>query len=133
MTATQLELPGVPWTYHRGLPDLASSPYLHLVRSVLDPPETKARGCPNGVASRAPRRKSDGAGEDWCARLLALFADGEARTFNTACVQLTGMTADRWYRTPVDAALWSLVEDGSLAWACEMGSVFFVAASAVTW
>lgn len=115
------------WTYHFGLPDRSGmAKYLHLARSPYDLEETKARGAGKREADHWKRTDSV---ETFRQRIADLFQDGEPRTFNTICVELTGTTADVWFEKAPDAALWSLVEDLALVWAQELGAVWFLPAS----
>lgn len=121
-----------PWTYHRGLPDRSgAAKYLHLVMWAHDPTETRARG--------EEARKTNARGPDWqtkvaieeqarAAILDLLASDHEPRTFNCLTMQLFGSGASGFIDTPTEAALWGLVEEGRLWWACEEDCVFFALA-----
>lgn len=129
------------WTYHRGLPDrTGSSVYTHLIRSKYDPKETMARGRleydeeGNVIGGRDPLHwKKTKSVEEFKKGILDLFADGEPRTFNAICIELTGATSDVWLDKPIDQALWALVKDHSLAWANGDGAIFFIDSKFVNW
>ena len=119
------------WTYHRGMPNRRGlRKFTHLIRSPYDPDETMARG----KANRDPthwQKTADAV--TWSRRIARLMRDARPRTFNAICVELTGTNGDVWHTKPQDLALWSLVRQGRLAWACEEGAVFFCDSSFVNW
>lgn len=124
------------WTYHRGLPDRTGmAAYLHLVRGPHDPRETKARGAAARAAGeRKPSwQKRMGTAEEWCERIVAVFADGRGpRTFNALCVQLTGTTADVVFGSAIDEGLWLACERGLIAWT-PTRPVYWIDAASVKW
>lgn len=132
-----------PWTYHRGLPDRSGlSRYTHLIRSKYDPEETMARGrlkydeAGNVVSGRDPTHwKSDKQRSVpvFMAEIRKLLSDGNPRTFNRICVELTGTTADVMLEKPIDEALWELVAEKSIAWSNSEGAVFFTNTEFVNW
>lgn len=140
----QLELfesPPLTMSYYRGLPDRSGiRKYLHLVRWWGDPKETMARGSlkiddegsQTGRDSRHWMKNKTSVAEyrDWIVKLLE---DGEPRTFNSICVELTGTTADVWFEKAPDEALWSLVEDELVVWASAVSCTFFTLTRHVTW
>jgi hypothetical protein len=89
--------------------------FVHLIRGPSDPAEM-----PRGVTSErrerwgvAPHRKLDGTRVGhWTGPLLKLIREQPELTFNALCVTLTGLTADVAFGTPLDDALWALVERG---------------------
>lgn len=125
------------WTYHRGMPERSGgAAYLHLVRWRHDPPETVARGAAaRSGGARAPgsSKRAGGTVDAARAAIAALLEDGEPRTFNCIAVQLVGLTADAVTDSPLEVALWAMVEDGTVAWACEDGCVFWTLARCVVW
>lgn len=124
------------YTYHRGVPQRdGTAIYTHLIRSRFDAPETLGRGFTNGKANG---RKHDHwrhtfSVDEYKKKIAKLMKDGDALTFNSICVELTGTTADVWFGKPPDKALWALVKDGTLAWAQEEGCIFFIDSSYVNW
>lgn len=120
------------WTYRRGMPDRAGvAKYLHLVMWKHDPKESRARG--------AEARKTGARGVDWQSKVATeeqarasivalLESDRQPRTFNCMCMQLHGSGASGFLETPTEAALWGLVAEGRLWWACEEDCVFFALA-----
>jgi hypothetical protein len=79
-----------------------------------------------GRKDRAPHRTlaMSTTVEGWRARLLAHLADRQPRTFNRLGVELLDQTADMLYRSVVDRALWSLVDDQLLEHTLEV-PIFF--------
>lgn len=123
------------WTYHFGVPNRSGAQiYVHLIRWKHDPDETLARGFTGGIDDRgripngrAPNHWRHTQPVDvWKERILHLLHDGEPRTFNRICVELTGTTADVWHTKEPDEALWALCEEELVAWACEEGCVFWL-------
>lgn len=117
------------WVYHFGLPDRSGTfKYIHLIRSKHDPDETMARGS----KARDPLHwKKTASVDEYKLAIMKLMSDGEPRTFNAICVELTKTTADVWLDKEPDKALWSLVEERKLVWACELGATFFLDANAL--
>lgn len=137
----ELEAETPTWQYHAGLPARDGlAKYTHLIRWGGDPKETMGRG-------REGRKDADEQGvsggrssthwkrthsvEVYKQKITELLTDGRSRTFNCICVQLTGTTADVWFEKAPDIALWSLVEEGKLCWAQELGVIFFLDSSFV--
>lgn len=88
---------------------------VHLIRAPGDPDETIKRGRKNGhdpVGWKKKRRTNSVA--DWKRLMMERMRDGRRRTFNKLMVELSGRTADFWFETPADMALWELVEEGLL-------------------
>lgn len=124
--------------YYAGLPDRSGlTAYTHLIRH------------PSDAARESRESRRERAGEDastewkattggtvasWVERIEQLMADGEPRTFNAICLELTGgrMTADVCGGKAPDVALWALVESTRLRWGCADGVVLFIHESAVT-
>lgn len=118
------------WTYRCGVPSRAGlAQFTHLIRWEGDGSETMARG--SGGRDPLHWRKA-GTKAQFVESIRALMRDGKARTFNRICIEMTGTTADVWFKKAPDDALWSLVGSGELWWACEEGAVFFIHESAVT-
>lgn len=118
------------WNYQRGLPDRSGMfRYTHLIQSKYDPDETMGRG-----RDRDPLHWKKIAGVEHFEQAIAsLMADGEPRTFNAICVQITGTNGNVWFEKAPDQALWILVEKGLLAWTCTEGATFFLDSSRVEW
>lgn len=118
------------WEYHFGMPDRDGlGRYTHLIMSKLDPEETMLRG--SKVRDPNHWRKTYSV-EEWQERILHHLRDGEPRTFNAICVELTGTTANIWMDEPPDQALWSLCEENLIAWSCNLGAVFWLRSDFVT-
>lgn len=135
--SAQLELALPDWTYHRGMPDrTGAARYTHLIRWRFDPRETMARGKgarDAGLRLPGAAKRAGGTVTDSRARILDLLSDGEPRTFHCIAVQLTGQDASALMGSPLEVALWSLVEDETVAWACEDGATFFLPSTFVEW
>lgn len=117
------------WTYLCGMPDRSGmSRFTHLIRWSGDSEETMARGAGNRDPLHWRKTKSVDA---FVEGIRALMLDGEPRTFNRICIEMTGATSDVWLDSPIDVALWRLVASRELWWACEDGAVFFLHQSAV--
>lgn len=89
--------------------------FVHLIRAPGDPDESIKRGRKNGhdpVGWKKTRKVNDV--EQWMELMLVHMHDGKRRTFNKLMVELTGRTADFWFETEADKALWRLVEEGLL-------------------
>lgn len=90
--------------------------YLHIVRAPDDPDRSA------GPREGGPRRKDSAphttanrsSVQDHGAEILAHLADDVPRTFNRICVEVWDKTADIFYGTKVDAALWALVATGQI-------------------
>lgn len=129
------------WKYNRGIPNRRGlTKYTHLIRSERDPTETMAHGgakyddAGNLISGRDPLHwKKTKSVEEFKKGILELLEDGEPRTFNAICVELTGTTADVWFDKPIDQALWALVKDETLAWSNSEGAVFFLLSKFVKW
>lgn len=125
------------WVYRRGMPDRSGlAAYLHLVRWRHDPPETVARGAAaRETGERAPgaAKRAGGTVDEARAAIERLLADAEPRTFHCIAVQVAGLAADVVTGSPLEAALWAMAADGTLAWACEEGCVFWTLARCVEW
>ncbi len=131
------------WTYHRGLPDRSDlSRYTHLIRSKYDPEETMEHGAlkhdaeGNVVGGRDPthwKTSKQRSVPVFMAEIRKLLSDGNPRTFNRICVELTGTTADVMLEKPIDEALWELVAEESIAWSNAEGAVFFTNTEFVNW
>lgn len=125
------------WTYRRGMPDRSGlAAYLHLVRWRHDPPETVARGAAaraSGLRAPGAAKRTGGTVEEARSAIAALLADREPRTFHCIAVQLAGVAADALEGSPLERALWAMCADGTLAWACEDGCVFWTLAELVEW
>jgi hypothetical protein len=95
--------------------------YAHLARAPGDPERT-----PRGARRDGPDPDGRDRGAAWRRKLVGtkpedheepivgLLSDGAPRTFNAIGVELYDKTADLLFETPVDAALWCLVERGVL-------------------
>lgn len=69
-----------------------------------------------GRKDKAPHRTAEATPVDvWREKLVALMADGTPRTFNRMCVELLDQEASIHHGSPVQDALWALVEEGRLA------------------
>jgi hypothetical protein len=97
--------------------------YVHLIRSPEDPERTeRPRG---GRPDRAPHRTLELTTVDhWKREILRLLSDGVPRTFNRLGVELLDQTADMLLDSPVDRALWELVEASLLEHTME-GPIYF--------
>lgn len=130
------ESPPEFYTYYRGVPARKGIlRYTHLIWSKFDPPETLGRGFKNGkkLGRAVDHWKRTFSVNEYKKKISELMKDGNARTFNRICVELTGTTASVWFEKEPDKALWALVEDGTLAWAQEEGCIFFVDSNFVNW
>lgn len=98
--------------------------FTHLVRAKDDPEERKARGQQPGrdVTPHKTLQKTSAA--EWRRRLLEHMADGQPRTFNRLCVEMTGHTADVCFQLGPDLALWQLVADGLAEHTIDLPVVF---------
>lgn len=125
------------WTYHRGMPDRSGlADFTHLIRWKHDPEETVARGAKAREAGlRAPgsAKRAGGSVPEARAAIEKLLSDGEPRTFHCIAVQLVGLDASAVVGSPLELALWDLVKDETLAWACEEDVVFWTLARFVDW
>jgi hypothetical protein len=81
--------------------------YVHLIRGV-DDMERRARYKGQDKAPHLTAKKTSQ--ETWERLLLAVLSDGEPRTFNAICLELTEKTADVMFSTPLNDALWRLCE-----------------------
>jgi PAS domain-containing protein len=87
--------------------------YVHLIRAP-DDPERSPRPV-GGRQDRAPHLTLAKASPASCVELLlCLLADGIPRTFNRMAVELFDHTADIVFGSPLDEALWHLVDDERL-------------------
>jgi hypothetical protein len=88
--------------------------YLHIIRGADDPERSpRPKG---GVRDKAPHltlRRTTTV-EGWKTQIERLLEDGRPRTFNAIGVELLDQTADTLLDSPVDHALWSLVDAGAL-------------------
>jgi len=133
------------WSYHRGLPDRESDPmskYTHLIMWYGDPEESLGRGFKRGddgmstgeaVGREVDHWKRTFSVEEYKKKIIDLMKDGEPRTFNCICIELTGTTANVWFEKEPDTALWQLVEEEVLAWTCGDGATFFIDSNFVNW
>lgn len=129
------------WQYHTGLPDRSGlAKYTHLIMWAGDPEETLGRGFGRNVDRKSNGKPAGRKPDHWKhtfsvdvykQKIMELMKDGEPRTFNCICVQITGTNAHVWFEKEPDLALWSLVEEGRLCWACELGTTFFLDSSFV--
>jgi hypothetical protein len=106
------EPPAPPLAFVRGVPvdRTGLAGYAHLVQDEADP--ARSERPVGGRKDRMPLRTLALTTVDhWRDRLLAHLADGEPRTFNRIGVELLDHTADMLYRTVVDRALWSVVDE----------------------
>jgi hypothetical protein len=85
--------------------------YLHLVRAEGDPDSTSRenRAVPDYVAQWRRDLKKESLGH-WRIRVVNLLRKLGPCTFQRLCVEAIDRDADTCYDTPIDAALWSLVE-----------------------
>ena len=97
--------------------------YLHLIRSAQDPERSpRPEG---GRLDRAPHRTLTRTAVDhWAARICERMADGVARTFNRIGVELLDQSSDMLLDSPVDQALWQLVDQGTLEHTMEAPILF---------
>ncbi len=134
--------PAPTWEYHLGMPERSgTAKYVHLIMWTGDPPETMGRGkgkqeldeniCSEGRSSTHWKRTHSA--EVYKEKIMSLMSDGEPRTFNRICVEITGTNGNVWFEKEPDIALWSLVEEGRLAWACELKATFFIDSTFVEW
>lgn len=134
MTALAVKGREMPWTYQRGMPDRSGlAQFTHLIMWKHDPKETMGRGAGKRDSQHWKKTLKNIQVEDWVEKILALMSDGEPRTFNCICIQLTGTHGSVWAFKAPDEALWFCVRIGRLAWACEEGCVFFCDASKIDW
>lgn len=114
------------WTYHVGLPDRSGlARYTHLIRGPEDLDETMPRH--KGRRDPIHWKKISQDTSHWKSKILEFFDAHEGpATWNTIAVTITGTTADIWMDDVPDRALWELVEEFALAWACELGCVWFL-------
>jgi hypothetical protein len=118
-----MSTPKQTWVTGRYADRSGMAKYLHLVRAPGDP-ERRPRP-KGGVAERAPHRKlGRTSAAKWEPLLLAALEDGEPRTFNRLGVELFDLTADVICTTPVDTALWNLVDRGLLEHTMELPILF---------
>lgn len=124
------------WDYHTGLPDRSGmAKYTHLIMWEGDPEETLGRG-KHGREDADERGLSGGRDSThwrkthsvdvYKQKITELMSDGEPRTFNRICVEITGTNGNVWFEKEPDLALWALVEEKKLCWACELGAIFFL-------
>ena len=102
--------------FSRVLPDRAGvSAYVIMIRDADDPapPPKAALHCDRDKAPHLTLRTQSV--ETWRDAFRLLVNDGAARTFNAMCVTIAGLTADICAGEVPEAALWSLVEEGSVA------------------
>jgi hypothetical protein len=89
--------------------------YVHVIRGDGDPEES-ARGEGTDRRARwgiAPHLKLDATVRGtWTGPILRLLREQPALTFNAISVTLTGLTANVTFETPLDEALWALVDRG---------------------
>jgi len=97
--------------------------YTHLVRAPGDPQRTpRPKG---GHQDRAPHRTlAKRPAAELEELLLEGLADGEPRTFNRLGVEIFDLTADVLFTTPVNAALWRLVDRGEIEHTLEAPVLF---------
>lgn len=94
--------------------------YSHLVRSIHDEERLSREERVERYGSEEVRgwrkAKQMGTVKDWSEKLLCLMNDGECRTFNQMCLDLTDreLTADFFHRGVLEEAMWGLVADGKL-------------------
>ncbi len=135
-SAQQLELPGLtapeppkePRVFVRGaaIDRTSIARYLHIVRGP-DDPQRSPRPV-GGLDDRAPHLTLATATlQDCRAQILALLADGHARTFNAIAVELLDHTADTVLDSPYDRALWHLVETDELEHTLDLPILFRLA------
>ena len=118
-----MNAPQQTWVTGRYADRSGAAKYLHLVRAPGDP-ERRPRPA-GGLAERAPHRKLGRTpAAQWEPVLLAGLADGVPRTFNRLGVELFDLTADVICTTPVDTALWNLVNRGLVEHTMEL-PIFF--------
>ena len=85
---------------------------LHLIRDPNDPDNVSDRW---RALNREPWKAIDQIpAVCWASRVERLLEDGERRTFNRIAMELAGTTSDGAFGTTLDAALWGLVEDGTI-------------------
>lgn len=132
-TRPAARLPAETVSYYRGMPDRSGlRRYMHLVRlPAVEPPETMGRGAGQRDSTHWTRVLGDSS-EAWAEKIAKLMADGEPRTFNAICIELTGTTADVWFDKPPDMGLWDLVREGKLAWTNET-PILFIDSRFVEW
>jgi hypothetical protein len=104
--------------------------YVHVIRHPDDPERSpRPRG---GREDRAPHRTlAVVAADEFKPQILALLSDGVPRSFNRIGVELLDQTADMLLGSPVDRALWALVDAGDLELTLEAPVLFRVATSEV--
>lgn len=106
----------LPWrwvTYVRPVFTGAEA-YIHLVRAPDDPERKKWERGERDLAAEWLRNLNRSEPSFWQPKLLALLQDGAARTFNRIGVELIDKTADVLFGTPVETALWDLLERGAI-------------------
>lgn len=120
------------WTYHCGLPDRSGiAQYTHMIQWGWDPPETRARGAEareDGARDAGWQKRAATVDEARAAIVGLLSKDAIPRTFNCMTIQLYGSRASGFGGSSVEKALWALVAESRLWWACEEGAVFFALA-----
>ena len=97
--------------------------YVIMIRSPADP-ERRPRPA-GGQKDRAPHRtlaKTTAAG--WCPRVLELLEREGPMTFNALSVLLVDKTADITGGTPLEEAVWSLVQKRQVAFTLEAPTLF---------
>jgi hypothetical protein len=87
--------------------------YVHLIRSPSDPRDVSARGGKVGRTT-ANAQLGQQTKESWRAAIEQLLETSAPVTFNALCLLLCARTADIMFETPLDDALWSLVDDARI-------------------
>ena len=111
--------------FSRVLPDRTGiNAYIIMHRDAGDPaPPPKA--ALHSDRDKAPHRTlRTQSVASWRDAFRALTADGHARTFNAMCVTIAGLTADICAGEVPEAALWSLVEEGVIAFTAQAPILF---------
>lgn len=116
--------PAADW-WTGAVPDLSGSAcYIIMIRAPGDP-ECPPKPKNHAERDKAPHltlRKQEMA--DWKRAIAQLLGDGAARTFNSVCVTLCGLTADICGGEVPEEALWSLVEGGTVEHTAEAPILF---------
>ena len=105
------------WASREGMAD-----YLHLVRAKGDPERSPERGTDNMATWRRKLLKQSAIG--WSEDLVRYLTGQQPMTFNRMCVELIDKTADVCHGTPIEEALWMLVEQGHVEHTIELPILF---------
>lgn len=98
------------------MPEERREGYTHLIRSDDDPERSPRKGVRDPGHDPFPHRtlaKTSTAEHE--KKILRRLKDGEPRTFNRITVEIYDKTADVACTTPVNTAIWNLVERGQVA------------------